>query len=326
MYSVLFIIVSQQMLLRTFFFLRETANAGSLTQYLIIVNMKNIIVPVDLSGQSLKGLDLALILAVKYKADIQLVHVIPPTEGDYQSEAERERKKVENGLAALIERYSPKVKGIDFSKIIKHGKIHNAVTEQAEAFDDSVIVMSTHGGSGFEELFIGSNAFKIISSTSRPVFTVRGDKVPKSLKKIILPVDATLETREKVPFTGKLASLFGAEIHVVTVTSAKAEDINKRIELYASQVESYLDMLKVKCVRDSLYGENITDITLDYANKVKADLISIMSEQEKSISNLLIGNYAHQMINKSAIPVLVISNRHIGIVTESFKTEGMYYE
>jgi nucleotide-binding universal stress UspA family protein len=288
--------------------------------------MKNIIVPVDFSELSLKGIDLALILAKKYSADIQIVHVLEGTSVEFKSEVDHLNKDTHNRMDELVERYAGKAKGFKVLSIIKEGKIHKEVVGQADAFDDSVIVTTTHGGSGFEELFIGSNAYKIISSTNRPVFTLRGDKVPEKIGKIVLPIDSTNETREKVPFTAKLASLFGAEIHVVTVTSTRTDNINKRIESYAHQVENYLKAMKLKCVRDSLFGDNLTDITIEYADRVKADLISIMSEQEKSLSNLLLGNYAHQMINKSLIPVLVISNRHIGIITESFKTEGIYYE
>jgi hypothetical protein len=40
---------------------------------------------------------------------------------------------------------------------------------------------------------------------------------------------------------------------------------------------------------EHLHGSNLTDLTLDYARSVDADLISIMTEQEKSASNLLLG-------------------------------------
>ncbi len=274
----------------------------------------------------MKGLDLALVIAKKYDAEVQLVHVLQETRIEFKSEAENQSRDAGHRLKEIVKTYNSTFPDINISSIVKQGKIHKEVVGQAESYDDSVIVMSTHGGSGFEELFIGSNAYKIVSSTSRPVFTVRGEKVPERFRKIVLPIDVTSETREKAPFTARLAALFGSEVHVVTVTSAEVEDINQKIELYATQVEHYLRNLKVKCVRNSLYGSNLTDITLEYARSVNADLISIMSDQEKSISNLLLGNYAHQMINKSEFPVLVISNRHIGIVTESFKTEGIYYE
>jgi len=45
-------------------------------------------------------------------------------------------------------------------------------------------------------------------------------------------------------------------------------------------------------------------MTIDHAQKVGADLIVIMTEQETAISNIFVGPYAEQMIHKSRIPVL----------------------
>ena len=56
----------------------------------------------------------------------------------------------------------------------------------------------------------------------------------------------------------------------------------------------------------SMVAENLTDATIDYALKHDANLISIMTEQETSARNLLLGTYAQQMVNHSPIPVLCI--------------------
>jgi hypothetical protein len=72
------------------------------------------------------------------------------------------------------------------------------------------------------------------------------------------------------------------------------------------------------------HGDNLTDITLDYANRVDADLISIMTEQERNPSNLLLGSYAHQMINKSYIPDLLIPTYHLSITAEDIWTLGAF--
>ena len=50
----------------------------------------------------------------------------------------------------------------------------------------------------------------------------------------------------------------------------------------------------------------ITDATIEYALKVDANLISIMTEQEKTTKNLWLGAYAQQMVNHSPIPVMSI--------------------
>ena len=52
--------------------------------------------------------------------------------------------------------------------------------------------------------------------------------------------------------------------------------------------------------------DHITEATIEYANKVNANLISIMTEQETKTSNLWLGPYASQMVNHSPVPVLSI--------------------
>ena len=202
------------------------------------------------------------------------------------------------------------------------GRIHQEVANQANSYKDSVISLCTHGASGFEELFIGSNANKIIDLTERPVLTIRKGVVPDTIKRIVLPIDMIFETRQKIPITTAIAELFGAEIHVVTVSMTQDKSITERLETLALQVNNYMKSKNVKNVVQNLNGNNITDITIDYAKQVNADLISIITEQEFAFANIIKGSFAHQMVNKSEIPVLNITSRHITTVEESFYTFG----
>lgn len=288
--------------------------------------MRRIIVPTDFSELSQTGLELAALLADKIKAKIELVHV---SKVEVNSLSLGEEKIMNESIRETLERIIDEAQklysGISFEYILKEGKVHEEVINQAEAYKDSLIVTSTHGASGWEELFTGSNAYKIVASSTRPVFTIRGKNIPKQIKKIILPLDITFETREKVPFTAGLAALFGAEVQIVTVLTSDLKDIRAKLDSYALQVKGYLSNHGIQNEIDHLQGSNITDMTIEYANKENADLISVMSEQEKSVSNILLGSYAHQMINKSAIPVLLFPTRQIGIISESFKAEGINY-
>ncbi len=83
-------------------------------------------------------------------------------------------------------------------------------------------------------------------------------------------------------------------------------------------------MNKINYTIEHLQGDNLTDITLEYSNSVDADLISIMTEQEKSVSNLLLGSYAHQMINKASIPVLSFPNYQLKILSEDIWDLGAF--
>ena len=72
-------------------------------------------------------------------------------------------------------------------------------------------------------------------------------------------------------------------------------------------VQRIFDRDKIKYITKFVDVEkNVTTTTLDYAAAVQADMIAIMTEQEKNLSSLLLGNYAQQMINQSTIPVLTV--------------------
>ena len=86
---------------------------------------------------------------------------------------------------------------------------------------------------------------------------------------------------------------------------------------------TYLNTHNIPYTVEHIQGDNLTDMTLDYSRIIDADLISIMTEQEKSLSNLLLGSYAHQMINQAYIPVLSFPIYQLTHVEENFRTQGI---
>jgi len=286
--------------------------------------MKTIIVPIDFSNESLLGLDQSMMLAQKTRANIIIVHVLDIKAGTDMLQKRDEDKLAIIKFEEILKLYKQKSSAdCQITYVIKEGKVFREITELADNYEDSVIVLSTHGLSGFEELFIGGHAYKIASHSKRPVITVRKCSTSSNIDRIVLPLDMTPKTREKVPYTAKLAKLFNSEIHVVTVRSSNIASIEKKLHKYSDQVVSYLVDNDIPYKVGHLHGSNLTDITIDYAASVSADLISIMTEQEMSVSNLLLGTYAHQMINKACIPVLSFPNYHLGILEENFRASGI---
>ncbi|MDA3780614.1 MAG: universal stress protein [Bacteroidales bacterium] len=285
--------------------------------------MTRIIVPIDFSKESLHGLDLAIILAEKYSAHIQLVYVQKKSSDYHPGSKEGEYKYAVRQFDHIIYEYTPKLpKGLKISYIIKTGKIYKEVVNQAESFEKSFIISSTHGASGFEQLFIGSNSFKIISATFRPVISIRGSEVPESFNEIVLPIDITTDTRQKVSITAEIAKKFDARVHVIGVTSSNSKDIHNKILSYTNQVCDLLKNQEINYVTNFIVGNNITDITLEYAEENNANLISIMTEQSVSFTNFVIGSYAQQMLNKSNIPVLSITPKELRISGEFSTNAG----
>jgi nucleotide-binding universal stress UspA family protein len=285
--------------------------------------MKTIIVPLDFSDESLTGLNLALMLANKTGAKIQMVHVTGKNTGDYYDQQEKENQRAKSKFEEILQKYKGKSNSA-LSYTITEGKVFKEVADLADKYDDALTVLSTHGGSGFEELFIGGNAYKITSHSRNPVITVRKSKISSNIDRIVLPLDFTFQTREKVPYTAKLAKIFKSKIHILPISLSKIKSTEKKLLQYTQQVASYLETHNIPYSVEHLHGSNRTDLTLDYARSIDADLISIMTEQEKSASNLLLGNYAHQFINKAFIPVLSFPNYHLRIISEDIWTLGAF--
>ncbi len=283
--------------------------------------MKNLIVPIDFSKASLAGLDLAMLFTKRQKTTVQMVYVQKKST-DYNSPGyfKEEKAYAEKEFNKIVAKYSPKLKNDSNLKyIIKSGKIYREIVGQVESYVDGMVVASTHGASGFEEFFIGSNAYKIISATHQPVMTVRMLEAPTVINKIVMPIDLTVDSRQKVPYTTEIAKIFDAEIHVITVSSSKSKRIIDRLGAYASQVENYVKAKKIKCKVKSLMGDNIVDLITVYADSVDASMISIMKEQLKSLSFL--GSITHQIVSRSKVPVLSMSAKEVHIAT-GFRTSG----
>ncbi len=272
--------------------------------------MKNFIVPIDFSVESLNGLKLAILFSKKAQINIHMVYVLQKTtDADKQSQDE-EQRIAQGRFEKIMGDFQPQLGNdstIQFQ--IKAGRVYQEVVNLADQLSDSVITASTHGASGFQEFFIGSNAFRIISATEKPVITLRKNYCPEGISKIVLPIDLSAGSRQKVPFTTDLAKLFGAEIHVVGIQTSRSRQDIKKIRSYTSQVAGYIEG-KVHCESNEVFGDYVPDMLTNYANAIKADLISITTEQSSGIS-LIMGNTAHQILNKAEIPVLCLTPKHM---------------
>ena len=166
----------------------------------------------------------------------------------------------------------------------------------------------THGVSGFEEFWIGSNAYRIVSSSICPVITIRnGFCILESTSKILLPIDSTIETRQKVPFTVDLAKSFGAEIQVLGLYVSSVGEIKKTVDSYTAQTVNYIKKHNVKySLKTETVENNVADSVINFVNKNNIDLVSILTEQESSVSNIILGPYAQQIVNHCPVPVLTM--------------------
>lgn len=272
--------------------------------------MKKLIVPIDFSDLSHRAIDFAIKLSKHFPGEIQMVYVQKTSADLCPTSTIEVYEKADQKFKELVSQYKTQIPAeTELSYVIRRGSIFKEVISLTKR-EDSFIVLSTHGASGYESLFLGSNAFKIISYAECPVFTVGGSFHTEKIERIVMPLDVSFESRQKVPITAEIAKKYGAEVHIVTVSSSHVWDIRQRLHSYTDIVSNYFKRNSIPHKTELLIGHNIADITLEYSKKIKADLISIMSEQEKQLNNHFLGTYAHQMVNKAEVPVMAISALH----------------
>lgn len=269
--------------------------------------MKNFIIPIDFSNESLKGLDIAVLFSQKMHVNIQMVYVQKSSDDYHPGSIEEEHKYAEKRFNEIMKEYSPKL-GNDskLRSIIKKGKIYKEIVSQVESYNDSIIAASTHGASGFEDFFIGSNAFKIITATNKPVITIRKGNCPKNISRIVVPLKMDVDTRQKVPWATDIAEIFGAEIHLITISTTQNKKEQARLNLYLSQSAEYIKKRKVSVVTKKLDGENLATLVVNYATATDADLVVIGTDRMSGTSKSL-GGYVQNVLNRCPCPVLSIT-------------------
>jgi nucleotide-binding universal stress UspA family protein len=271
--------------------------------------MQPIIVAVDFSNTSIHALEYSIPLANKLKSDVIMVWVdkIAATEGIYSEASTDNRNEAKRRFEELIRQYKKEVsKDITLDYKLRKGKIYHELDGLARTIGAMLIVAGAHGISGFEEYWIGSNAVKIVTYSTCPVITVRHDfPANKNIDRIVVPIDSSSETLQKLPFIAKLAEAFDSEVHLIATHYSHLKSVQRVAENLADQAAKFLVKHNVKLVRDKIISNDITKMTIDYSLNKGADLISIMTEQETP-ANILLGPHAQQLVNQSPVPILSI--------------------
>ncbi len=269
--------------------------------------MRPIVVAVDFSNTSIHAIEYAIPIANSFLSDLILVWIDKPTpvESIYPDTSNDTRNEAKKRFEEIIEQYKGQlVKGIKMEYKLRKGKIYTELEMLAKNVNALLIIEGTHGLSGYEEYWIGSNAFKIMTYASCPVITVRHDfPVTGNIGKILVPIDSSAETVQKLPLVATIARLFDSEVHLIATHYSNLKSVQRISEKYLHAAVQYLVRNKIRYIQDSIVSENITKGVINYATSFNIDLIAIMTEQETPM-NILLGPHAQQLINQSPVPVL----------------------
>lgn len=281
---------------------------------MIQFNPSKILIPVDFSETSLLAIKHGAFIAQYSKSDLFLLHVVnlpfmsqnlflPLVSIEDQSE-------IENKVTIKLAEISKEIKseyGIQVETIIKLGSPSSEITNVAQEIGATMIVMGTHGYSPLEELVIGSVALKVITKSPCPTMAMSVEAAHKGYNKIVIPIDTTPNSRQKVNFAIGMAKKFNATLHAIALLGTDEDSDKSAMELILHQIENLAKDKDVTCHNEVLSNlANRATATIDYTEKVGGDLIVIMTDQDAELSGFFLGPYSQQIIHKSKVPVIAI--------------------
>ncbi len=295
----------------------------------IIPNKRAIIVPVDFSNTSQNALLHAADHADVFGNDIVMVHILEESYISSLFSSSSKNDLVKTGLQQKMQELKSavhaKYPGMNVDYLIDEGRVYKAIVDISEKMDCDCIIMGTKGAEGIEQI-IGSTASRVMSYANVPVIIVNDFPKKGRYEKIVLPIDLSVESKQKVTWAIHIAKKYGSEVHII----AEVEDdefLHNKIKATIYQVKNILIQNGVNAVIFELDEERFPGHlgvdTLKYADEINADLILIMTHLEKGFSEYIFGTEAQQIVNKvSKVPVMCIHPKETGFKYEG--TEGFY--
>jgi nucleotide-binding universal stress UspA family protein len=148
-----------------------------------VLPIKSILCPTDFSEPSYEALGAACELAEHFGSDLIILHVVAPIPqvasnigpsafniNTYQFELEKDAKK--QLVEVVLERVP---KSLKVRQLVTHGNAADKILQSAKV---DLIVIASHGRTGWRDIVFGSVAEKVVRLSPVPVLTVSGRKTP----------------------------------------------------------------------------------------------------------------------------------------------------
>ncbi len=296
-----------------------------------------ILVPIDFSRGSLKAIPYALAISRRFGAPIHFLHVVdttqylPPTLLTLplvpQSELNRRLLK---RLQAVALRFS--ASGKIEVHIPREGRAYKEICAAARELKTDLIVIATHGYTGYKRTFLGSTAERVVQHSPCPLLVVRqrhpaligaNGQATRSgfrLRKILIPVDFSECSRAAFDCGLAIARDLRAGLTLLYVVNphcypfgdeyaaldasrlmAAARDSSRK------QMQEMAEKTNLRCSVEVRQGSPAREIC-EYANE-DVDLIIISTHGRSGLGHALIGSTAERVVRYASCPVLVVPAR-----------------
>lgn len=275
--------------------------------------MKRILVPTDFSPQAENALKVAAQIAKKFEGEIFLLHMlelpmqlIQPVSGSAVGshsnlpEALFFMKLAKKRFREFMSK--PYLKDVKVHETVEFHQAFEGIMEISQAHNCDLIIMGSHGASGFQEVFIGSNTEKVVRNSTIPVLVIKNEHENFSVENFVFATDCHPENKHTLVKAKEFAEKLRAQLHLVYINTANNFMTSKEAD---------------ECLRDFAgdadlngYTLNIyNDITvekgiLNFAASIDAGLIGISTHGRKGLAHFFNGSISEDLVNHANRPVV----------------------
>lgn len=271
--------------------------------------MKNILVPTDFSECADYATEVAAQISRKTGATLHLLHVISipvygtPNSFEFHSKSAEGlfwMKLAKERFEKLLAR--PFMKDVNTVEILQFENVYNTIAAKATELDIDLLVMGSHGDSGVHEVFIGSNAEKVVRLVDCPVLTIKNRHENFDLNTVIFASNFFGEAKDNFNRLFSFIELFNAKLHLVKINTP----IHFETSSYSNQLmDEFIKEFGLKNVEKHIHNERSIQDGLHVVSKeLNADLIAMETHGKSGITRFFMGSHTEGIVNHIELPVL----------------------
>jgi nucleotide-binding universal stress UspA family protein len=300
-----------------------------------MIGINRILCPVDFSDASRLALDHAAALARWYEARLIALHVMPlvPTTLSFPpaiSAATLEPLPPELFRDELRRFVGAVAEVVPAETAVMPGDAAGTILEQARTAEADLLVLGTHGRSGFERLVLGSVAEKVLRRAPCPVLTVppaaaHATTTPRPpYRRILCPVDFSTSSDQALRYAVSLAEEAKARLTVLHVLEWFPEqEVREHRHFNVPEYRRFLEEDARRRLAESVPAEarpwcepvervacgKAYQEVLRIAGEEASDLIVLGVQGRGAVDRLLFGSTANHVVRQASCPVLTVRRR-----------------
>ncbi|SFU57774.1 Nucleotide-binding universal stress protein, UspA family [Pustulibacterium marinum] len=269
--------------------------------------MKRILVPTDFSEQAEYALQTAALIAKKHDAELFLLHMLNlpvhllTNDKSELPEAIYFMKLAHKQFEDFMDK--PYLEDINTHEIVEANETALGIKEATEKHNIDLIVMGSSGASGISEIFVGSNTEKVVRYSEKPVLVVKNPMTDVSnIDDMVYACSFAEELKESFKKAVTFAEDFNKTLHILYVNTPNnfktTHEIERRIKTFLK------DTAPSKYTINIYNDETVEEGILNFANSIKADMLSISTHGRKGIAQFFNGSISEDLVNHAIRPVI----------------------